>query len=243
VRITEGEALGAGEGEVMTKRREPSTDYIRLNEIEDVIVSVDLVAHLAPLLDEHPSYWKWVSIGAHSALQGAMICALADSTGTSVLEKNSAKKTLDWLKAEIDTGGKPPLEKLLPFKRLLRRCTSGSEPLLKLTPKQRRDISRLHDHFRNNFVHFLPHQGWSIPKAELPPIINAAMDAVASLMNGWPTNTRLCERQQERLSKALHDCKARLGANNDQAHRFRSSRHLAGQQRTRRGLGRKLPTL
>jgi hypothetical protein len=37
------------------------------------------------------------------------------------------------------------------------------------------------------------------------------MGAVASLMNGWPTNTRLCERQRERLSKALHDCKARFG--------------------------------
>jgi hypothetical protein len=195
----------------MTKRREPSADYIRFNEVEDVIVSAELVAHLAPLLDEHPAYWKWVIIGTHSALQGAMVCALADGAGTSVLEQDSATKTLDWLETEMDTGGKPPLERLLPFKRLLCRCTSGSKPSLTLTPEQRRDIEQLHDHFRNNFAHFLPHQGWSIPKAELPPIIDAAMGAVTSLMNGWPTNTRLCERQEERLSKALHDCKARLG--------------------------------
>jgi hypothetical protein len=32
----------------------PSPDYIRFDEIEDVVASVELVAHLAPLLDAHP---------------------------------------------------------------------------------------------------------------------------------------------------------------------------------------------
>jgi hypothetical protein len=66
------------------RRRGPSTDYIRFDEIEDVVVSVELVAYLAPILDAHPSYWKWIIVAAHSALQGAMVCVLADSTGTSV---------------------------------------------------------------------------------------------------------------------------------------------------------------
>jgi hypothetical protein len=72
--------------------------YIRFDEIEDVVVSAELVAHLAPLLDAHPSYWKWVIVAAHNAMQGAMVCALADSTGTSVLDE-SAKKVLDFLNA------------------------------------------------------------------------------------------------------------------------------------------------
>jgi hypothetical protein len=190
-------------------RRESSTDYIRFDEIEDVVVSAELVAHLAPLLDEHPSYWKWAIVAAHNALQGAMVCALADSTGTSVLD-DSAKKMWAWLEADTATRGEPPEENLASFKRLLNRCTSGSEPLLKLTSQQARDVEKLHD-FRCKFVHFLPHHHWSIQKLGLPRIITAAMDAVATLMNGWPTNTRLCEHQRERLSKALHDCKVRFG--------------------------------
>jgi hypothetical protein len=36
-----------------------SNDFVRFDEIEDVRVSLDLVALLAPLLDRNPSYWKW----------------------------------------------------------------------------------------------------------------------------------------------------------------------------------------
>jgi len=183
----------------------PSPDFVRFTEIEDVVVSTELVAHLAPLLDDQPSYWKWIIVAAHSALQGTMVCALADSTGTSVLEQESAKKMLDWFK---DMCGEPPPEKLLSFKRLLSRCTSGSDPLLALSTEQHRDITRLHDEFRNNFTHFLPHQGWLIEKAGLPCIITAEMDAVESLMGRLPIPTTVSERQQERLSKALHDWRA-----------------------------------
>src|SRR5262249_8303391 len=85
----------AGASEAMKTPHEPSSDYIRFDEIEDVVVSAELVAHLAPLLDAHPSYWKWVIVAAHNAMQGAMVCALADCTGTSALDE-SAKKVLDW---------------------------------------------------------------------------------------------------------------------------------------------------
>jgi hypothetical protein len=213
MRITDVWTAGAGESQVMTNRPEPSTVYIRFNEVEDVVVSAELVAHLAPMLDDHPSYWKWVIVGTHSALQGAMVCALADSTGTSVLDE-SANKMLAWLDADITTSGDPPKENLASFNRLLNRCTSGPEPLLVLTSKQRHDIEQLHDH-RTKFAHFLPHQSWSIEKPSLPPIVSAAMDAVERLVSRWPISrwpieVPLCERQQERLSKALHDSKARL---------------------------------
>src|SRR5215469_805667 len=144
----------AGASEAMKTLHEPSSDYIRFDEIEDVVVSAELVAHLAPLLDTHPSYWKWVIVAAHNAMQGAMVCALADSTGTSVLDE-SAKKVLDWHNAGMR--GDPPDENLASFRRLLNRCTSGPEPLLRLTPQQCQDITQLHDHLRNKFTHFLPH--------------------------------------------------------------------------------------
>src|SRR5215469_2426554 len=110
----------AGASEAMKTPHEPSSDYIRFDEIEDVVVSAELVSHLAPLLDAHPFYWKWVIIAAHSAMQGAMVCVLADSTGTSVLDE-TAKKLLDWFNA--DMRGDPPDENLASFKRPLHRCT------------------------------------------------------------------------------------------------------------------------
>jgi hypothetical protein len=62
------------------------------------------------------------------------------------------------------------------------------------------------------FAHFLPHQSWSIPKADLPRIITTAMGAVESLMSRFPMETRVHgERQSERLNRALQDCKARFG--------------------------------
>jgi hypothetical protein len=193
----------------MTTPHEPSSDYIRFDEIEDVVASAELVAHLAPLLDAHPSYWKWVIVAAHNAMQGAMVCALADSTGTSVLDE-SAKKVLDWLNAGMP--GDPPDENLASFRRLLNRCTSGPEPLLRLTPQQCQDITQLHDDLRNKFTHFLPHLSWSIPKADLSRIITTAMGAVESLMSRFPIETRVDgERQSERLNRALQDCEARFG--------------------------------
>jgi hypothetical protein len=117
---------------------------------------------------------------------------------------------LDWLNAGMR--GDPPDENLASFRRLLNRCTSGPEPLLTLTPQQCQDITQLHDDLRNKFAHFLPHQSWSIPKADLPRIITTAMGAVESLMSRFPMETRVHgERQSERLNRALQDCKARFG--------------------------------
>jgi hypothetical protein len=65
----------------------PSEAYVRFDEFEDVLASVELVALLAPFVREDPQYWKWIIVGAHSALQGAMVCAYVDTRGTSILKK------------------------------------------------------------------------------------------------------------------------------------------------------------
>jgi hypothetical protein len=72
----------------------PPDDYVRFDERTNVLASLELLELVTPLLTERPTLWKWAIIGAHDALQGAMVCALADSTGTSVLEKNSRQKCL-----------------------------------------------------------------------------------------------------------------------------------------------------
>jgi hypothetical protein len=88
----------------------PSEAYVRFDEFEDVLASVELVALLAPFVREDPQYWKWIIVGAHSALQGAMVCAYVDSSGTSILKsKRSAEgKSL--------SGPKPPTKNLLILK-------------------------------------------------------------------------------------------------------------------------------
>jgi hypothetical protein len=190
-----------------------SNDFVRFDEIEDVRVSLDLVALLAPLLDRNPSYWKWVVVGAHSALQGAMVCALVDSTGTSVLSKKDRQRMLAWLDADTETRGEYPGEKLAAFYELLDRCTNADradrDALLVLEPEQLKRIRQLHGHFRNNFAHFVPHH-WSIAKADLPRIIDAALDAVEKLMERLPIEVRMSEHQRERLIKALYDARVAL---------------------------------
>jgi hypothetical protein len=185
--------------------------WVRVDTIDDVLSSLELVAFLAPLVDNKPSYWKWIIVSAHSALQGAMVCALVDSTNTdiSVLSAKSAKKVVAWHNAEIETRGEYPDERLADFSELLDRCinTDHSEPLLVLTPDALEDIRWLHGQFRNNFLHFRP-QGWSIEKAGLPRFIRVALDAVERLMTRSTMVARQSEKQCEGLAKALHGCRA-----------------------------------
>jgi hypothetical protein len=181
-------------------------EYVRFDEYEDVVVSLELVAHVAPLLREKPQHWKWMIVGAHSALQGAMVCAYADSTGTSILTEKSQKRMLAWLNADDATRGPQPDERLADFGDLLRRCIRSG--LLTLTRKQCKDISRLHREFRNNFMHF-ERRGWSIEKAGLPRIVGAAIDATEVLI--W--QPRMNEDQQQRWTDALTMVRSHLPTN------------------------------
>ena len=178
-------------------------DRIYFDHVEDVLASLDLVALLAPLVDEQPQYWKWLIVGAHSALQGAMVCALADSSNTSILTLNSRRKMLQWFDADPTTRGEFPKERLAEFGDLLKLALRGSQdcPPLALTRQQCRDIRRLHREFRNTFTHFVP-MGWWIEKEGLPRIIGAALCAVKALMSR--IQTRLEDAQLERLNKALN---------------------------------------
>jgi hypothetical protein len=185
-----------------------ANDYVRFDQYEDMLVSLELVAHVAPLACEKPQHWKWMVVGAHSALQGAMVCALADSTGTSILTKKSAREMLAWLNADPATRGPDPDERLADFGELLKRCIARSD-LLVLTPKQRKDIRSLHDHFRNNFVHFTP-KGWSIEKAWLPRMVGTAMDAAEVLMRQHNVIVHIDEDQQQRLTDALTTVRSHL---------------------------------
>lgn len=182
-------------------------NYLHFDEIEDVLSSLDLLALVMPLVNRQPSYWKWVIIAAHAGLQGAMVCALRDTSGVSVLEKDCAREMLKWLDTQK---GEPPQERLADFRTLLARCRKTScmdgQPL-KLSNAQANDIKRLHKEFRNSFAHFIP-TSWSIEKAGLPRIARAAVDATEMLMGHSRVVYKLSGNKKRRLAHRLKTIRA-----------------------------------
>jgi hypothetical protein len=158
-------------------------DYVRFNEFTDAICSVQLVAELAQSVKQRPLLWKWIIIGAHNALQGAMVCALSESDGTGALTTKSRIEMLDYLQNARE-GVQPPREFLADYDTLF-KCVQeakrmiGGEPLC-VSDLERKRLRKLND-LRRKLAHFTP-KGWSIEAAGLPAIILAALDATEHLM-------------------------------------------------------------
>lgn len=192
----------------MKRPAPPTDDYIRFDQFEDVVASVELVARLASVADDSSSRCKWMVVATHSALQGAMVCALFDRA--DYLESVSKKTAQRAAKL-----GVPPEslaeDHLVEFAVLLERCVAGNkfcDPLV-LTPQARETILMLHKEFRNNFLHFAPF-GWSILKMMLPPMVCTALDTVETLMRRAQAINRLTEAQQDRLATALRTARDAL---------------------------------
>lgn len=181
------------------------SSYLRFDEREDVIASIELCAFLAPTLNVKPLFWKWVLVSVHNALNGALVCALSGTAGIGSLKPKSAKKMLDWL----ESGNGPyPQEWLADFETLLewaqdkaRMSYLEGEPL-SLTQADAKDLKKLNS-LRRNFVHFTP-KGWSIEKAGLPRIILAAARLTETLMLEHPSaRLHLSPAQSTRLNQAF----------------------------------------
>jgi hypothetical protein len=189
-----------------------SKNYVRFDEIEDVLASSDLMALVAPLVKKRTSYWKWMIVATHNALQGAMVCTLADTTGTAVLDETSGARMLEYLERREGDRGKPPKERIADFGVLLERCGTkrpNFEPLV-LPEGPLKDIKRLHKEFRNNFAHFTP-KGWSIEKEGLLRIMGAAMDATEWLMLQDQVTYRMSGNRLRRLKANLKAARTALG--------------------------------
>jgi hypothetical protein len=178
--------------------------FVRFDEREDVVVSLELIGLLVPKLETDQRWWKWIIIGAHNAIQGALVCALSGTAEIGALRTDLQSAWLDWFDRRL---GPPPDEKLADFKTLLKWGRSpkrmsylGAGPL-KLSATQMRDLHKLHDHFRNNFLHFTP-KGWCIEAAGLPRIVLTAVEAAERLMlNTQHVRMHLSGNQIRRLEK------------------------------------------
>jgi hypothetical protein len=175
--------------------------YARFDEVESVLASLDLLVVLAPLVNRRQSrsLWKWVIVGAQDALQGALVCAIADTTGTSVLSKTSAKQILEWL---ADTSKKYPGSFMADFKSLMERAA------IKLPAQDAKDIDKLHG-MRNDFAHFVP-KGWSIELAGLPRMISVALRLVEELMRSERVEYRLTGNKKQRVRDSIKSIRSDL---------------------------------
>jgi hypothetical protein len=176
--------------------------YARFDEIENVLASLDLLATIAPLVKKRrfQSHWKWIIVGAHDGLQGALVCAIADTTGTNVLSKKSAKKMLHWLD---DTSKEYPGEYLADFTTLLNLAT------ITMPQQHAKDIKKLHG-LRNSFAHFTP-KGWSIELVGLPRIIDAALRLIENLMQSDRVVYRMTGNKKRRVRFNIQAVRVALG--------------------------------
>jgi hypothetical protein len=186
-------------------------DYVRYDEIEDVLTSTDLLALIAPKLKRNPTFWKWAIIGSQNALQGAVVCALHDTIGVRVLTEKSAKAVLSWHDKRRE--GEYPEERLADFWTLFQRLCRAKPDLvgLAITRRQIRDVKRLHSYFRNNFSHFTP-KTWSIEKAGLPRIVGTAINFIEVAMNQDQVTFRMTGNRKRRLAENLRKIRGGLVA-------------------------------
>jgi hypothetical protein len=181
---------------------EGAVSYARFDEIENVLGSLDLLAILCPILKRRRSrsLWKWIIMGAQDAVQGALVCALANTTGTNVLTKKSGRRILEWLE---DTSKEYPGEFMADFKTLLESAK------IELSSHDSKDITKLHS-FRNNFAHFTPKR-WSIELAGLPRIVGAALRLVEELMRSDKVRYRMTGNKLRRLANDVSAIRKSLG--------------------------------
>jgi hypothetical protein len=181
-------------------------DYLRFDPSEDVVVSLELAAHLLSNLDVSPNLrWKWVIVATHDALQGAMAFALSARQITGALTNKSKK---DWIALLETNGGDYPELKIDGFTALLNRVCDPKilgEHLV-LDCGQRKDLSRLHD-YRNDFAHFKP-ESWSIAFHDLPRMVLVAVEATDHLMRHRAAF--LSEDQGPRLREALKTIRSEI---------------------------------
>jgi hypothetical protein len=199
---------GVLESEAMRK----TSNYVRFNEFTDAISSVQLVADLVGPVQRRPLLWKWIVIGAHNGLQGAMVCALSGTDGTGALKPASRKAMLEFLSGPMEHS--IPDEWLADFPSLLNWVQDKTRMLggevWRPSAEKVRKLRQLNE-LRRNFAHYTP-KSWSIESAGLPSIIGVALEGTEHLML-QPSRVmlQLTGNQKRALTHALR--KARLGLN------------------------------
>jgi len=154
--------------------------WLRTDEREDAITSLNLYVDAISQINADISYWKWAIISLHSALQGVMAFHLSFGNDLLVMSQENAKA---WLKAH-HAGGEYPESKMDHFLNLYKKIKQNDILGFSFSPcsQQGGSIKRL-NFFRNEFIHFMP-KGWSIEVSEMPGICIDCLNIIKSLNEG-----------------------------------------------------------
>jgi hypothetical protein len=138
-----------------------------------------------------PTAWKWVVLALHGALYGFAICACRGTNSHSVSKPNRK-------------GGRH----LISFPSALRRCQDSghmqmtvTSRCLQLTAEQEEATTKLHEVFRNSFVHYRP-VAWSIELHGQPNLAIHVLDIIRFLALDSGNYVHL-NRSQVRKVKSL----------------------------------------
>lgn len=164
-----------------------SGSYLRVDHWTDAVWSLEGARDFASHLPANDSYWKWLIVSVHSAVQGFMTLALEQGNGISVMNKAVAKK---WLEAH-ETGATYPEARMDYFGELYDKVKS--EAMLAYVGSRAFAATSDHDYsmgklneLRNQFIHFFP-TSWSIERIGLPTICIRCLEVVSFL--GWESGT------------------------------------------------------
>ncbi len=164
--------------------------YLRTDNVIDFISSMRMTIHSLDQIPNDPTFWKWVVLGIHSALQGALVCHLSGTADLGALKDGKVfRKYLAWLRDE--PGAKyrqPDLCNVIGLVERLQNSEKRKESageVFELTLEEESAIKRLHK-LRIGFTHYPP-QSWSIEIDYFKKIILPALNVIKKISEDpWP---------------------------------------------------------
>lgn len=132
------------------------------------LTSLEMLLYCLKSVEAKKSYWQWIYISLHAAVQAYMVLALSGSNPLLLYRKDDAE---EWLR-KCDNHESLPTYKLDFFINLYRKIESDDFLLYRTsqrfvpTPSQDRSIAELNDR-RNDVVHFT-HGGLIIIMSDHP---------------------------------------------------------------------------
>ena len=160
------------------------TRYLNVSEESNALDYLEQAcAHIQRTADDKMA-WKWVVLCLHGALYGFAVCAAKGTNAEATVTKTNGK--------------------LLDFSDAIKRCQNAkrmkmtvfSQPLV-LTRNQKNSVKRLHEVFRNQFIHYKP-KLWFIEIHDFPLIALYGLEVIQflALETGNYTHLSLSEKHK-----------------------------------------------
>ncbi|MBB5720729.1 hypothetical protein FHS72_000333 [Loktanella ponticola] len=187
--------------------------WLRLNETEDVFISLEEVARQIVRTNENFDAWKWGTIALISATSSALVANLSGTTNVGALEKQNAKDALAALQHDSQHVMTDPfladplgMLKLAQRPKENRKERAGSP--IQVDDEWVGSFKTL-VRFRNGFMHFKP-MSWSIEVSDFPThFLNVLGIVEATFGDGW-SYRHMKPRRYEELLKLSCDLRNKL---------------------------------